>query len=192
MRIAGFAVVACFTAALAAAAGPARDCATAKGEVEKLVCKDSALAELDRKLEDLYESAEKKANPQEAETLKAVRLGWERARDDCGKKPNVRACVESEYRSQILDVQITYGLVASRGPFSFRCSEHALDELMVMYFETDPPSARLERGEATAIATAQPSGSGSRYAGPDVEFWEHQGEATVTWGKDKLVCKRKK
>lgn len=179
-------------AAVAAAAGPAFDCAKAKSEAEKLVCKDAALATLDRRLAELYETAEKEASPQEAETLKALRSGWAKARDDCAKAPKLRACVEAEYRNQILDVQMTYGLVPSRGPFSFACSEKPKDELIVTFFETDPPSARLERGEVTAIATAEASGSGSKYAGPDVEYREHQGEAEVTWRGEKLLCKRKR
>ena len=35
---------------------------------------------------------------------------------------------------------------------------------------------------------ASRSGSGARYAAPNVELWEHQGEATLDWYGKKLTC----
>ena len=39
------------------------------------------------------------------------------------------------------------------------------------------------------IALAVRSGSGTRYAAPDVDFREHQGEAAVSWGRLSFTCK---
>ena len=38
-------------------------------------------------------------------------------------------------------------------------------------------------------ALAVRSGSGTRYAAPDVDFREHQGEAAVSWGRLSFTCK---
>jgi len=36
------------------------------------------------------------------------------------------------------------------------------------------------------------SASGSRYLGQNESFWEHQGEAAVTWGHgvEEMICKK--
>jgi membrane-bound inhibitor of C-type lysozyme len=40
----------------------------------------------------------------------------------------------------------------------------------------------------------QPTASGSKYQGRNETFWEHHGEATVTWGFEApgMVCRRAK
>jgi uncharacterized protein len=57
------------------------------------------------------------------------------------------------------------------------------------YNETDPPSAVLTHGDDQVIAFVAPSGSGARYEAANVEFWEHQGEASVEWRGKALVCR---
>jgi len=39
---------------------------------------------------------------------------------------------------------------------------------------------------------AVPSGSGAHYQGRNESFWEHQGEALVTWGygAKEMTCKK--
>jgi hypothetical protein len=38
----------------------------------------------------------------------------------------------------------------------------------------------------------QPSGSGTKYQGLNETFWEHQGEASITWGygTPQMRCKK--
>jgi len=38
----------------------------------------------------------------------------------------------------------------------------------------------------------QPSGSGTKYQGRNETFWEHQGEALITWGygSPEMKCKK--
>jgi len=57
------------------------------------------------------------------------------------------------------------------------------------YQETDPPSAVLTNGDDQVIAFIEPSGSGAKYTAANVEFWEHHGEATVTWFGAEMRCK---
>jgi membrane-bound inhibitor of C-type lysozyme len=47
-----------------------------------------------------------------------------------------------------------------------------------------------QSGPDQVIAYQAISGSGARYLGRNVEFWEHQGEATVTWFDQQLTCKK--
>jgi membrane-bound inhibitor of C-type lysozyme len=44
-------------------------------------------------------------------------------------------------------------------------------------------------GDQQVVAFVALSGSGARYLGPGVDFWEHQGEAAVTWYGTKMTCK---
>jgi membrane-bound inhibitor of C-type lysozyme len=48
------------------------------------------------------------------------------------------------------------------------------------YFQTDPPSASMETQEGTSLLFQAASGSGARYVGIGVQYWEHQGAATIT------------
>ena len=97
-------------------------------------------------------------------------------------------------REQVTELQDQYGMVPSRGPFRFACDGTPPRDVVVTWFETDPPSGILEsdRGSTTIFATQ--SGSGARYVGDNVAFWEHQGGATVTWGADarEISCAPKK
>ena len=44
--------------------------------------------------------------------------------------------------------------------------------MVATFFETDPPTARLERGDQTVTAWLVPAASGSKYEGQNVEFWD--------------------
>ena len=39
------------------------------------------------------------------------------------------------------------------------------------------------------LGLIQQTGSGTRYSAPEIDFWEHHGEATVTWRGTKLIGK---
>jgi membrane-bound inhibitor of C-type lysozyme len=75
-------------------------------------------------------------------------------------------------------------------PVGFACEGGEERSLVVTFHnETDPPSAAITYGADQVIAFVAPSGSGARYTADGVEFWEHQGEATVDWHGTRLVCK---
>jgi uncharacterized protein len=182
-------VVLLLTLAAPAAAQSALDCAKAAGAAAELVCKDSHLAALDRKLAGVYESALAKAGAKDTPALQAAQHAWSKARDACAKAPDLRACVTNAYRDRIVQLQAAWALVPGRGPFTYVCGGTPPAEIVATYFDTDPPSARFERGGTRLVGTVQRTGSGARYAGPDVDLWEHQGEAAVTWKGEKLDCK---
>ena len=62
--------------------------------------------------------------------------------------------------------------------------------LFVSYAQpTNAPSALLVYGNRRVTAYIAPSGSGARYAAEGVDFWEHQGEASVEWFGTRLTCR---
>jgi heat shock protein HslJ/membrane-bound inhibitor of C-type lysozyme len=82
--------------------------------------------------------------------------------------------------------------VTSRGPFEFECMNKAggsQEILKISYYSTKPGLALIERNKETRPAFQAPSGSGAKYEGKDVMFWEHQGEAMATWSEVELTCK---
>ena len=186
----------------AQAKGPSFDCAKAQGEVQQLVCEDEGLAALDRKLDEVYKAARAKAANEVPPVLVAEQRGWVKGRDECWKAKsggptfltatwqatNVRECVEGNYRIRISELQAKYRLVPPKGPVFFACENNPANELVATFFETDPPTARLERGDQTVTAWLVPAGSGSKYEGQNVEFWTKGKESTVTWLAEKLRC----
>jgi uncharacterized protein len=89
----------------AAAANPSFNCAKASSEVEKMVCGDAELADLDRSLASLYGTLLKNTPAGEQKRLKAEQRGWIKGRDDCWKSDDERACVANEYRARINELK---------------------------------------------------------------------------------------
>ncbi|HYQ72158.1 MAG TPA: MliC family protein [Gammaproteobacteria bacterium] len=163
--------------------GPSNDCAKAvPGSIEALVCEDDELSELDLKLSGVYAAASVKAVNEHPPVLKAEQRGWIKGRDDCWKSDDRRGCVRDAYLRRIAELQARYRLVDGNGPLRFTCDGNPASEVTVTFFRTEPPTLVAERGDSVSLMYLQPSGSGTRYAGRNETFWEHQGEATITWG----------
>jgi uncharacterized protein len=168
------------------------DCAEAKGEVQQAICADFGLAALDRKLAGVYAQARSRAarDPADLRRLESIQRGWIKGRDACWKADDRRACAELEYKTRIAQLQAEYGLLEPVGHATWRCADGS--ELASSFYASDPPYARFERGGRSVIAAIAESGSGSRYASPAdrFEYWEHQGEATLSWDGRETKCRK--
>ena len=175
---------------IAAAAGTTFDCGSASGDVEKLVCGDTALSALNRRLADTYmEAATKQGAPVPA-WLTGDQRDWVTQRDGCAARPNLRACVDSSYTLRIAEIQATAMLVPTKGPVTYVCTRPGggHDELTAMFAETNPASVVLERGDRSFTAYTARSGNGARYEGAKVSFRDRAGQAQVTWMGTALNC----
>jgi uncharacterized protein len=186
--LAGGALIAASAARAASSPLASVDCATTTGPVEKTICGDEALAALDAKLVSVYAAASKAAGPDQRNRLAAEQQGWLQERGRCAGAQDAAACIRERYVNRIADLQAQFKLVASRGPFRFECNKQAGSVLEAQFFETDPPTARLSHDGRTVTAFIARSGSGARYEGPTVSYWEHQGEASVVWFGRSLKC----
>jgi uncharacterized protein len=166
----------------AVAADPSFDCADATGTIEKMICADDGLAALDRRLAEVYSAAAQKAVNDHPAVLRAEQRGWIKGRNDCWKNADRRQCVDQSYRRRIAELQARYRLVPANGPFWYSCDGNPRNEVVVTFFETDPPTLIAERGDQVSLMFLEPSGSGSKYRGRNEALWEHQGEATIVWG----------
>jgi uncharacterized protein len=170
---------------------PSFDCAKASGAVEKLICGDAALAKADRQLASVYAAAAKKAGTPVPAWLRAEQSGWIKGRNDCWKDPDVRACVEREYTNRIVELQARSRLVKFTGPVTYACTNAngEKSEVIATFRETDPRSALVERGDRTVLGKIVRAASGAKYEGANLTFWEHQGEALVSWMGAELKCR---
>ena len=178
-------------------AGPALaasfDCSkAAPGSIEALVCKTPSLSALDEQLAKVYKQAVAKATGKQANTLKAEQRGWLKGRDECWKADDKTRCVTDSYQQRIAELQARYALLPGKGPFTFRCNSQPAKELTATYYPTEPATLLATFAGSTSLMYIQPAASGSKYQGPNVSFWEHQGVAKVVWGYQapEMACKR--
>jgi uncharacterized protein len=185
--------IAALAPALAVAASPSFDCRQARGSVQALICRDDALAALDRQLVHTFAEARRLAADERRPALRGEQRAWLKARDAGWKADEQRACVESSYRHRIAELQARYRLVPAAGSARYACDDRPGDVVTATFFRTEPPTLVARRGDETVLMFVTPSGSGARYEGGDLMLWEHQGEARIRWGRDaeEMACVRK-
>jgi uncharacterized protein len=165
------------------ATGPSYNCDKVKANsIEEMICRDDELSALDRKLSICYTAAAKKATNEHPPVLKAEQRGWIKGRNECWKADDKHACVRGKYQLRIAALEARYRLVQGNGPFRFICEKNPANEVIVTFFPTEPPTLIAERGDSVSLMYLQPGGSGTKYQGRNEAFWEHQGEASITWG----------
>lgn len=192
MRILGLVLAALAGAMLwssaSLAAEPAFECAKAESSAEKLICSNDELAGLDRSLAEVYGKAVDVVKGLDAGaedalgTLKAYQRGWVKGRDECWKGEDELACLRATYQRRIAELTARYQLIEGQAPVFYTCNGNPADEIVATFFATEPPSARLERGDSTEIVVQGLSGSGARYEGDfGVVFWIKGDDAMVDW-----------
>lgn len=188
------------------AEGPTFNCARAQGEVEKLICSDPALAAFDRKLDAVYKAALAKASGKLAAQLRAEQRGWVKGRNDCWKAngqqtwitatwtvDTVRACVDAQYRLRTSGLQALWRLVAAQ-TVSHACQGNPANEVVASFFDTDPATIRLERGDRSVTLWQVGAANAGHYEGRNVSLVHQDKIVKVSWldtgtGKtDELQC----
>ena len=193
--------------AAAFAEGPTFNCAKAQGEVEKLICSDASLAALDRKLDSVYKAASAKAQGKLATRLREDQRGWVKGRNDCWKANGqqtwitatwtvntVKDCVDAQFRLRTSELQAVWRLLPPK-TVSYACQNNPANEVVANFFETDPPTIRLERGDRTKTLWRVGAAGAGQYEGQNVSLVQQGSELKVSWldtdtGKtDELQCK---
>ena len=165
--------------------GPSFDCANAGSEAESLICSDADLARLDRRLADRFGAAlsvvqglDAGAADAEAE-LRATQRGWISGRDDCWKAEDLRACVSDAYLRREGELVATWQLEEPAETVSWTCGGTPANEVVTLFFDTELPSVRFERGDTIDAGTLSRTASGARYDGSFGRFiWMNGDEAT--------------
>ena len=174
--------------------GPSFDCAKVEaGSIEEIICNSESLSAIDVTLAEVYKEAEKKAQNEHPPVLKAEQRGWIKGRNECWKSDKKDKCIENEYTQRIAELQASYRLVNSKGPFFYACDGNPAKEVVLTFFETEPPTLIAEFGDSTSLMYLQPSGSGSKYQGGNESAWIKGKEAMVIWGYEgpEMKCEQK-
>jgi uncharacterized protein len=154
------------------------------------VCKDASLAALDLRMADVFQKAMKTWPADVAKTQRAMQIGWIKGRNDCWKSADLRACVDGNYKDRILEVQIASNQLKPPTTSAWACAGGEGKPVTVAFYnDAEPKAAILKVGDDKMTVYAAPAASGARYTSGQVEFWEHQGAATIDWFGTKLTCK---
>lgn len=175
--------------AKAAVETPSFDCNKATTKTEQLICGDAALARLDRDLASAYNRSRQQWPAETQHSERQSQLDWISERNACASSTHAQDCIKSSYQRRLIELQIRGGALEAPTPVSYQCKEQEGQPFWASFYnQTEPRSVVLTFGNLQTIAFALPSGSGARYGNQNVDFWEHHGEATVTWNGKSFTC----
>lgn len=83
------------------AANASFKCSEHSSKVEKLICHDSELAQLDSSLASLYHLVMKSIPADEQAALKSEQREWIHSRNACDKAADPKMCIKEEYHARI-------------------------------------------------------------------------------------------
>ncbi len=170
--------------------GPSFACSKATQAAEKMVCADAGLAELDRALAGAYAKGMNEWPPEDQARERAAQRAWLAERNACAKGAGGSACVKASYQRRFVGLQIRNGDFEVPAAVGYVCQGYEGTPFSaVFYNQPEPRAAVLTFGDRQEIVFAAPSGSGAKYANPRVEFWEHHGEAALTWDGKAYTCR---
>jgi uncharacterized protein len=159
------------------------DCATASASVEKLICRDAQLAQMDIELTRLYLLAltDEHSVPRPDKVMIDQQF-WIVARNQCASEREPKACTIRSYAERAHQLRQGSAIVRTKdpdrlteGPLAFRCT--GLNVLVSATFFTTQPGVVYLKWANTSITLSQvPSDLGTRYAGKDIQgnysFWQ--------------------
>lgn len=161
---------------------PSFDCRAATGSVETLICQQPDLAVLDRRMARVYSDAQQVALASMQQPLAAEQRGWIKGRNDCWKSAMPIQCIGESYRYRIAELQARFDLLLGTGPYLYRCDDTEGDEVTALFYNSDPATARVTRGDESQVLFLEPSGSGAKYQGGNAMLWTQGNEALIRWG----------
>jgi uncharacterized protein len=159
------------------------DCATARASVEKLICRDSQLAQMDIELTRLYRLAltDQRSVPGPDKVLIDQQF-WIDSRNQCASTPEPKACTIRSYAERAHQLRQGSAIVRTKdpdrlteGPLAFRCTGfNAL--IAATFFNTQPGVVYLKWANTSITLSQVPSDSGTQYTGKDSQgnyrFWQ--------------------
>ncbi|MBK1718954.1 lysozyme inhibitor LprI family protein [Thiocystis violacea] len=80
-------------------------CNAHSSPVEKRICTDDELAQLDASLASLYHVLLKSLSDEEQSTLRDEQRDWLESRNACDKAADIRACIKAEYHARISELK---------------------------------------------------------------------------------------
>lgn len=167
-----------------AGANPSFNCNLGQlSEAEVMVCNNPQLAGLDQQLSEVYHQAKSKIhNTEQLSQFKAEQRGWVKGRNDCWKADDKTACIRGTYQQRITSLQARYQLVENSGPVILACGGDDKNEFIATWYQTDPPTIMLERGDQSSLLHRVPSETGVMYQGQNETLVQMQQDYSIAWG----------
>jgi len=106
----------------------------------------------------------------------------------------VKACVDAQYRLRTSELQAAWRLLPPKTVF-YACQNNTAIEVVASFFDTDPATIRLERGDRTKTLWRVGDASAGKYEAQNVSLVHQGSELKLSWldtdtGKtDELQCK---
>ncbi|KNH29562.1 hypothetical protein ACS77_02480 [Pseudomonas syringae] len=175
------------TCASAAPAAPilqtSFDCATARASVEKLICRDPQLMQMDIELTRLYRLAltDDHSVPRPDKVMIDQQF-WIDARNQCASTSEPKACTIRHYAERAYQLRQGSAIVRTKdpdrlteGPLAFRCT--GLNALIAAtFFNTQPGVVYLKWANTSITLSQAQNDSGTQYTGKDSQgsysFWQ--------------------
>jgi len=169
-----------------APAAPPLDCTTPSG-VQRLICDDPHLTDLDRQLQTAYQQALARPGADRA-AVTTAQHDWTAIRDDCAQNADAPTCLLEAYQTRLVQLAIADPATAAPPVVTYRCPAAFGPLTAQFYNQFDPQTAVLNWKGTQIILFIQPAASGARYGRQGSEYWEHQGEVTLHLGGSEFVC----
>ncbi|MGE5666326.1 MAG: MliC family protein, partial [Betaproteobacteria bacterium] len=128
-----------------------------------------------------------------ATRLREDQRGWVKGRNDCWKANGhetwitatwtvntIKACVEAQYRLRTSELQAVWRLLPPKTVF-YACQNDPANEVVANFFDTDPPTIRLERGDRTKTLWRVGGAAAGKYEGQNVSLVHQGNELKVSW-----------
>lgn len=150
------------------------DCASTKVAIEKLICRDQQLAQMDIELTRLYRLAltDERSVPPPDKVIIDQQL-WIDARNQCASEAQSKACAIRSYAERAHQLRQGSAIVRTKdpdrlteGPLAFHCA--GLNALIAATFFTTQPGVVYLKWANTSITLSQvQTDSGTLYTGKD-------------------------
>lgn len=171
---------------LAQSAAPSFDCKKAASAVEKLICANKGLSQLDRETTQLFTTARDNAGDARIGVIESQRR-WVQARNDCATSTDKDRCLVESYVGRISDLRRQFAAArqvkgsVSLGPFVAQCDRG--DPLSVAFVNTDPSYVFIGTAKTAFVLQQAISGSGARYEAQypkgQARLWNKGDDATI-------------
>lgn len=164
------------TCANAASFKTSFDCATARASVEKLICRDPQLAQMDIELTRLYRLAltDQRSVPRPDKVLIDQQF-WIDSRNQCASTSEPKACTIRSYAERAHQLRQGSAIVRTKdpdrlteGPLAFRCTGfNAL--IAATFFNTQPGVVYLKWANTSITLNQAQSDFETRYSGKNYQ-----------------------
>ncbi|MDB5995436.1 MAG: hypothetical protein JWP42_2572 [Pseudomonas sp.] len=150
------------------------DCSTATATIEKLICRDPQLAQMDVELTRLLRLAltDERAVPPPAK-ITVDQQFWIAARNQCASDPQPKPCTIRSYAERAHQLRQGSAIVRTKdpdrltdGPVVFRCTG-LNTPITATFFTTQPGVVYLKWANTSITLNQVPSDSGLQFTGKD-------------------------